>query len=137
MTRWGADESDSGSLTLVSGTASHAFSEVYFDYGSSSFGLPFYPDTNVLPDGPGVGGGFGVVPDNGSFGTAQTDPMVILTALATPGRNPADISIPVLVGSEASGSGSGGPDIRVASTQGNGSGTSGASGSGVLVTQVC
>jgi hypothetical protein len=98
----GADESNSGSPTLIASSASHTFSETgFFDYASLDFNAPFYPDTNVVPDDPGMVGLY-ISPDNGKAGAAQTDPMGILTALAAAGRNPADSTLPTQ-GSEASG----------------------------------
>jgi hypothetical protein len=136
-----ADESESGCLTLISGTASHTVSEILFDYGSS-FALPFFPDTNILPFGgpDNLTAFLGVGLDPGNAGVAQTDPTVILTAVAAAGRDPTDITIPTQ-GSEGTGtgsssgsggSGSGGDGDAIRS---GGSGASGASGSGVMVSQ--
>ena len=102
-----------------------------------TFELTFYPETDPMtPAGfPSQVLSNSYALNDGVSREAPPDPADVLIALAAPGRNPADIAIPVLAGSEASGTGSGAPDIRVASTQANGSGTSGAIGSGVLVAQ--
>ena len=73
------------------------------EIGLPEFKVAFYPDTNFLRGGElGLGE---ITPDNGQTGAAAPDPAEILTALAAPGRNPTDIAIPVLVGSEGSGGG--------------------------------
>ena len=88
------------------------------------FKVAFYPDTNFVRGGEyGLGA---ITPDNGQSGAAAPDPAEILTALAAPGRNPTDITIPT-IGSEGSG---GGDDDAIA-----GGPTSGSTGGSSSATQ--